>query len=538
MSNYKPDLRNVHLEPSVTNYQWPTPALVEETLKICQPYAKLIHNGVLSIQNLESANFGRQPKDRFILVDEVTSALDDGVDWSDKGNQSISRDNFEKIYKHVQESIKGETVYVQDLFAAGNTEYRESVRFIGTEPWQCNFLRNMLYIPNTDELGDNFHPDLTVISIPGKTFPQWAVDECGLNSGDFILLDLTRNLILVGGSYYGGELKKAIFTKLNFTLLKRGVLPMHASANVDNNGHVSIMFGLSGTGKTTLSMAINRALLGDDEIGWSDEGTFNIEGGCYAKTIDLDPNKEPLIYAATERANSILENGAFDPDSRYINYYDTSITENGRCSFGMEAIPGAVLSGVAGKPTSIIFLTYDAFGVLPPISKLSLEQAGLFYALGYTSKVAGTEKGIKEPIPSFSPVFGGPFYIGYIKHYVDMLMSKIKASDIPVYLVNTGLSGGAYGIGERMDINVSRALVAAAQDGVLAGVEYVSDPVFGFDVPAACPGVDSEILNPKSTWLDEGAYDVARRTLGQKFIDRANEMDLPEYVIKSVPVVK
>ena len=532
MSKYLVDLKYLGIKQNQknVNYGLTTPVLVQESLK--QPWANLVHNLTLSIHR---GNTGRQPKDRFIVFNHASSS---GVDWSDPGNKDISQEHFDAIYTHVQNVMSKNPLFVQDVYACGNTEYRESVRFVGTEAWQNIFVRNMFYVPKEDDLGDNFRPDLHVLCVPGHGVPAWAVKEYGLNSSDFILLDLERNIILIGGSYYAGEIKKSVFTKLNFALLNRGVLPLHASANVAENGDVSVLLGLSGTGKTTLCMATNRALIGDDEIGCSDSGVFNMEGGCYAKTIDLRQDKEPLIYAAAERANSVAENVTFNQDTRRFDYFDTTLTENGRVSFSMEAIPGAVLSGVGGHPRSIIFLTYDAFGVLPPIARLSREQAGLYYALGYTSKVAGTEKGIKEPVPSFSPLFGGPFYIGHIGAYVDMMMQKLDLHDIPVYLVNTGLSGGVYGTGSRMDINVSRALVAAAQDGVLAGVEYEQDPVFGFDVPRSCLGVNSSILNPKSTWADAEAYDATRLALAEKFIARTNELTLPEEVAACVPVVK
>lgn len=519
------DLDYLDIHPDIVCARWPTSRLVESAVKNNEGY--LLHHLTLGVR---TGHTGRSPKDRFIVDDSTTH---DSVLWN-QINQPISPENFNAIFTHVRQYMRAYTANVQDVWAGADERYRVPMRFIGSDCWQALFVRNMFIIPTAEEL-ETFEPEWNVISVPRMGLDEPTAHRFGLRSNDFILVDFTKKMVLVGGTGYAGEIKKSMFTVLNYLLPTQGVLPMHSSVNVGNNGTVTVFFGLSGTGKTTLSMDPERLFLGDDEHGWSDDGVYNFEGGCYAKTINLSRDNEPLIYAACERHGTTVENVAWNPLTRYIDYDDGEYTENGRASFSIDAIPNAIRSGKAGHPDCIIFLTADAFGVLPPVARLSPEQAAYHFSLGYTAKVAGTERGIKEPQPAFSALYGEPFFPRTLSVYSSLFMEKIRKHNVPVWLVNTGWTGGRYGVGKRIDIPVTRAIVRAIQDGKLNDVEFKKNEVFGFDVPLSCPDVPSSILDPASTWDDKAAYEAEQNALAQRFIDRAASLDMPPEVAAQSP---
>jgi phosphoenolpyruvate carboxykinase (ATP) len=403
-------------------------------------------------------------------------------------------------------------VYVQDVYAGADPETRIRVRVITETAWHSLFAHNMFRQPDADEMA-TFEPDYTVIHAPNfKANPA----RDGTNSEAFVLIHLSKRLILIGGTHYAGEIKKAVFGVMNYLLPGADVLPMHCAANMSEDGEVALFFGLSGTGKTTLSADAARVLIGDDEHGWSEAGVFNMEGGCYAKTIHLSPDGEPEIYGATQRFGTILENVMLG-DHRQPNFDDATLTQNTRCSYPLEAIANASTTGQGGHPQHVIFLTADAFGVLPPVSKLTPEQASYHFLNGYTAKVAGTEKGITEPVATFSACFGAPFMPLNPTVYADMLREKIEAHDVTVWLVNTGWTGGAFGTGHRIDLGYTRAIVRAILDGTLAEVETRTEPFFGLHIPQQCPGVPDDLLDPRATWADPAAYDRQAEALAADF---------------------
>ncbi len=424
---------------------------------------------------------------------------------------------------------QGRGLFVQDLWAGADPEFRIPIRVITENAWHSLFARNMFIRPPLDAIGDH-RPEFTVLQLPGfHADPE--VD--GTNSTVFIILDLGHRLVLIGGTSYAGEIKKSIFTVMNYLLPLSDALPMHCSANVGPEGDTAVFFGLSGTGKTTLSADPTRTLIGDDEHGWSDHGVFNFEGGCYAKVIRLSEEAEPEIYATTKRFGTVLENVMIDPDTRVLDLDDDSLTENTRAAYPIDMIPNASKTGMAGHPSNIIMLTADAFGVLPPVSKLTAEQAMYHFLSGYTAKLAGTEKGLgNEPQATFSACFGAPFMALHPSVYAEMLGRKIERHDVHCWLVNTGWSGGPYGVGERMEIAHTRAMVTAALSGELANVETTPDPVFGVHVPVHCPGVPDEVLNPRNTWTDKKAYDAAARDLAHRF--QKNFAKYEDYVTDEV----
>ncbi len=443
---------------------------------------------------------GRAPNDKFI-VDEPGSH--DNVWWG-KVNKPLTEENFNRIFADATKFLENKDVYVQDLLAGASEADELPVRIITQYAWHALFARNMFIRP--DDLGRALtidEPKFTVVHVPDM---EADPSVHGTNSGAFVLLNLSRGLVLIGGTHYAGEIKKSIFSVLNYLLPQRGIMSMHASANVGPAGDVAILFGLSGTGKTTLSADPNRPLIGDDEHGWSDNGVFNLEGGCYAKVINLSPEQEPLIYKTTQTFGTILENVVMDPVTRHLNLDDNSITENTRASYPITQMPGALYPGKAGHPKHIIMLTCDAFGVLPPISKLTTEQAMYHFISGYTAKVAGTEKGVTEPTATFSTCFGAPFMALHPSVYAGLLGKKINEHGVSCWLVNTGWTGGGYGVGKRMNIHHTRRMVNAALNGELNDVDLRIDPIFGLAIPTACPGVPSEVLDPASTWTDKGAY--------------------------------
>ncbi len=450
---------------------------------------------------------GRSPEDKFV-VEEPSSK--DKIWWG-KVNRPIKEEVFDRLLHRVQAYLQDSMVYVQDCWAGADANQRVPVRVITQMAWHSLFARNM-FIPVTDadELR-NHEPKFTVISAPGfKADPE--ID--GTRSEAFILVHFGRGIVLIGGTSYAGEIKKSIFTVMNYVLPLRGVLSMHCSANEGPAGDTAVFFGLSGTGKTTLSADPARRLIGDDEHGWTDQGIFNFEGGCYAKVIRLSAEAEPEIFATTRHFGTVLENVMVNEHSRVIDLDDASLTENTRASYPITQIPNAKLEGAGGHPLNVVMLTCDAFGVMPPISRLTAEQASYHFLSGYTAKVAGTERGMgKEPQATFSTCFGAPFLALPPTVYADLLAKKIRQHNAKCWLVNTGWSGGSFGVGSRIKISYSRAMVNAALEGKLDKVKFVKDPIFGLEVPTSCPGVPAEVLNPRDTWADRNAYDRKAKEL-------------------------
>jgi len=452
---------------------------------------------------------GRSPKDKFI----VRTPDSERDIWWGSVNQPIDPENFDHIYQRLVRHLDGRELYVQDPYAVADPRYRLPIRVITVTPYHSMFARNMFIgAPSGSQI--DREPAFTVIDVPD--FMARPEDE-GTRSEVFILLNFERRLLLIGGTSYAGEIKKSIFTVLNYLLPRDGVLSMHCSANYGRRGDVALFFGLSGTGKTTLSTDPERTLIGDDEHGWSDEGIFNFEGGSYAKTINISSEAEPLIYSAVHRFGTVLENVVIDPHTRRLDLDDASLTENTRAAFPLSFVPGVDPSGMAGHPENIIFLTADAFGVLPPIARLSLEQAQYYFLSGYTAKVAGTEKGVTEPEPNFSTCFAAPFLVWPPTTYARMLRERLEAHGSSVWLINTGWTGGPYGTGHRIDIAATRAMVHAALNGDLNGVPTVTDPVFGLAVPERIPDVSAATLRPRETWQDPEAYDRQARKLAAMF---------------------
>lgn len=489
--------------------------------------ARLADGGALVAET--GSHTGRSPEDKFIVVDALT---EDTVWWDN--NAGMSPAAFDRLLEDVQDHAKGRSFYAQDLYGGASAENRIATRVFTEYAWHSLFIQNLLICPTSDELSQ-FAPDLTIIDMPSfKADPQ----RHGCRSETVIACDLTRRIILICGTSYAGEMKKSVFTVLNYLLPEKGVMPMHCSANVGDEGDTAIFFGLSGTGKTTLSADPSRTLIGDDEHGWDDKGVFNFEGGCYAKTIRLSKEAEPQIYATTKRFGTVLENVVLDPHTRRPDFDDASLTENTRCAYPIHFIDNASDSGLAPAPQTIIMLTADAFGVMPPIAKLTPAQAMYHFLSGYTAKVAGTEKGVSEPKATFSTCFGAPFMPRHPAEYGNLLRQKIAATGVNCWLVNTGWTGGAYGTGTRMPIAATRALLRAALDGTLAHAEFRKDPSFGFDVPVFVAGVDQELLNPRNTWGDPKAYDVQAARLVAMFIENFETFDgyVDDVVREAAPI--
>jgi phosphoenolpyruvate carboxykinase (ATP) len=455
---------------------------------------------------------GRSPNDKFI-VQEPSSASQ--VWWS-KVNRPIDARYFEALHQRLLNYVEGRELFVQDCYAGADPRYRLPVRIITEQAWHSLFARH-LFIDIPGSAGVPAHaPEFTVIDMPGL---HAEPAQHGTNSEVFIILNFEKKLVLIGGTSYAGEIKKSIFTVMNYLLPLRNVLSMHCSANVGAAGDVALFFGLSGTGKTTLSSDPERGLIGDDEHGWSEEGVFNIEGGCYAKMIRLSAEAEPQIYSTTKRFGTVLENVKMDSHSRLLDLDDYTLTENSRGAYPLEFIDNAVPSGQAGHPQNIVMLTADAFGVLPPIARLTPAGAMYHFLSGYTAKVAGTEKGVTEPKATFSTCFGAPFMVLHPTVYARFLGERIARHDVRVWLVNTGWTGGPYGVGTRMKIAHTRAMIRAALSGALDGVAYERDAVFNLDVPRSCPGVPAEVFNPRNTWRDHAAYDHQAHRLARMFAD-------------------
>jgi phosphoenolpyruvate carboxykinase (ATP) len=495
----------------VMNWNLPSPALYEEALK--RNEGIMAHLGPLVVRTGQFT--GRSPNDKFI-VDEPTSR---GCVWWGEVNRSISEDRFDELHRRMASYLQGKDVFIQDSYCGADPEYRLPVRIITQYAWHSLFARNMFILPPPEEQA-SFEPEFVVIDCPGfHAFPD--VDKT--NSDTFILVNFAKRLVLIGGTEYAGEIKKSVFTAMNYFLPFEGVLPMHCSANYGADQDVALFFGLSGTGKTTLSADNTRTLIGDDEHGWSKNGVFNFEGGCYAKVIKLSPEAEPEIYQTTRRYGTILENVGIDTDTRHLDLDDASLTENTRAAYPISHIPNASRSGLGGHPKNIIFLTADAFGVLPPISKLTPEQTMYHFISGYTAKVAGTERGVTEPKATFSACFGAPFMAQHPSVYADLLGNMIEQHNVKCWLINTGWTGGPYGEGSRIKIAYTRAMVNAALNGDLDLVEYVQDPLFGLQVPTSCPEVPEDVLQPRRTWQDPEAFDRQARKLAEMFTNNFSQ---------------
>ncbi len=469
---------------------------------------------------------GRSPKDKFTVEDAVTK---DKIAWG-SANKPISADKFDALYEHVLDYLKGQELFVQDLYCGADPTYRLPIQVINQYAWHNLFVRQLFIRPTSEELKTH-KPEFTILSAPGfKADPQ----RDGTNSEVFILINFSKKLVLIGGTEYAGEMKKSIFGVMNFLLPERNVFPMHCSANIGADGVTALFFGLSGTGKTTLSADPSRRLIGDDEHGWSATGVFNFEGGCYAKCIRLSPENEPQIYNALG-FGSVLENVVLDPITRTPDYNDDSRTENTRAAYPVEHIDNAVIPGFGGHPKNVVFLTADAFGVLPPVSKLTPEQAMYHFMSGYTAKVAGTEAGVTEPQATFSTCFGAPFMPLPPKVYAEMLGRRLREHKAQCWLVNTGWQGGGYGVGKRMSLPYTRAMVNALVEGKLANVEFEIEPAFGLSIPKWCPGVPPELLKPRNSWKDKAAYDKMAADLSARFAKNFEQFDAPPEVKAAGP---
>jgi len=504
--------KNAHIQLSV-------PQLVEKVLS--RNEGELTATGAIKAETGKYT--GRSPKDKYIVEE---ASVKDKIDWN--SNQPISEETFNKLYNKVTEYLKEkDEIFVFKGFAGADQSSRLPIQVVNEYAWH-NLFAHQLFIRPTEEELTNHDSQFTILSAPNfKANP--AVD--GTKSETFIIISFERRTVLIGGTEYAGEMKKSIFSIMNYLLPESDIFSMHCSANVGREGDVALFFGLSGTGKTTLSADANRKLIGDDEHGWSSNGVFNIEGGCYAKTINLSREKEPQIFDAI-RFGTVLENVVIDPDTRIPDYDDKTLTENTRAAYPMDAIDNIVLPSVAGHPNTIIFLTADAYGVLPPISKLSKEQAMFHFLSGYTSKLAGTERGVTSPEATFSTCFGSPFLPLPAQRYAEMLGQKIDEHNAKVYLVNTGWTGGEYGTGSRMKLAYTRAMVQAALEGELTNIETVKDSIFGLEIPLHVPGVPDEVLQPSKTWEDKAAYEAKATELAAKFRENIQKFNVSKEIVE------
>jgi phosphoenolpyruvate carboxykinase (ATP) len=503
-----------------------TPTLTEISLK--RGEGQLAADGPLVART--GHHTGRSPNDKFVVREPSSEKH---VHWGDV-NRPLEAASFDALHKDLVGYLQDKELFVLDAWAGADPAYRLPIRVVNEYAWHNIFARNM-FLPENDPVKRTEHaPEFTVIDAPNfKADPA----KHGSRSDCFIFVNFGKKLVLIGGTSYAGEIKKSIFTILNYILPLKGVLSMHCSANVGADGDTALFFGLSGTGKTTLSSDPVRQLLGDDEHGWSDTGVFNFEGGCYAKMIKLSPEAEPQIYATTKRFGTILENVVIDPDTRALDLDDQTLTENTRGSYPLEFIDNAILTGTAGHPTNIVMLTADAYGVLPPIARLTPDRAMYHFLSGYTARVAGTEKGVTEPKAVFSTCFGAPFLPLNPNVYAKMLGEKIARHNARVWLVNTGWTGGPYGVGKRMKIAHTRAMINAALAGQLDHVQYRADPIFNVEVPMTCPAVPDEVLDPRKTWPDSTAYDEQAKKLAAMFADNFKrfEADVPAAVKNAGP---
>ncbi len=499
-----------------------TPELYEHIIK--NEEGHLSHLGPIVVTTGEHT--GRAANDKF-FVQEPSSQ--ENIAWG-KVNKGFTPEKFDALYSRVLAYIQGKNLYVQDCYAGADSSHRLHIRVITETAWHSLFSRNLFIQIKDEEKLQSHNPGFTIVNVPGfHAVP--AID--GTNSEVFVIVDFGKQLVLIGGTSYAGEIKKSVFTILNYLLPSRDkVLSMHCSANMDSDDNTAIFFGLSGTGKTTLSTDPNRKLIGDDEHGWSDNGVFNFEGGCYAKAIRLSAEAEPDIYQCTRRFGTVLENVVMS-DSRRLDLNDASLTENTRAGYPISHIPNAELSGMGNHPKQVLMLTCDAFGIMPPVSKLTPDQAMYHFLSGYTAKVAGTEKGLsREPSATFSTCFGAPFMVLHPTVYANLLGEKIAEHGVDCWLVNTGWTGGPYGVGKRMEIAHTRIMVNAILDGSLNEVETVTDPIFGLNIPVSCPGVPDEVLNPRNTWKRAEDYDKKARELAGLFIENFKEYE--NFVSKQV----
>ncbi len=497
------------------NVYWNCPPAFLFEYEIKQGRGCLSERGAF-VATADEIGRGRSPKDKYIVEEATTK---DKIWWG-KVNTPVKEEVFDALHKELTDYLADKDLFVQDVYAGADPEYRVPVRTITEYAYAAAFVHTM-FVNSTPEEQKNFVPGFTVIAAPGyRTDPQ----KHGIRSGVFIIANFAKKLILVGGSAYSGEIKKSIFSVLNHHYPSQGILSMHCSANIGKDGDTAIFFGLSGTGKTTLSADPERGLIGDDEHGWSDKGVFNFEGGCYAKCIHLSPEFEPQIWNAL-RFGAIMENVVMDSHSRVVDFDDSSLTENTRAAYPLEHIDNAVFPSVGGHPKNVIFLTCDAYGVLPPIARLTPAQAMYHFISGYTARVAGTERGVTEPQATFSACFGAPFVALHPSVYAELLGKKLQRNGTKVWLVNTGWSGGPYGVGQRMSIKISRAVLRAALSGALEQAHYSPFPHFGFEIPDTCPGVPPEVLNPKNTWPDKNAYDEKAKHVAKLFIDNFKQFE-------------
>ena len=511
------------IEAGARVFRNPTTALLY-THALERGDGRLAEGGPLAVDT--GRHTGRSPKDKFVVREPAS----EGRIWWGDVNAELSEDHFESLREKVVEYLGERDLYVVDAFAGADPKHRVAARIVTDHPYHALFAKTMFIDPTEEELRE-FEPQALVLHAPGLEADPVAD---GTRSGTFVVLHPSREEVLIGGTFYAGEIKKSIFTLMNDRLPLDGVFPMHCSANVGEDGDVAVFFGLSGTGKTTLSADPERHLIGDDEHGWGDDGVFNFEGGCYAKVIRLSADAEPEIYKTTHSFGTILENVVLD-EQGVVDLEDDSKTENTRAAYKLEQIANALPTKRAGHPTSVIFLTADAFGILPPIARLTRDQAMYWFLSGFTAKLAGTEIGVKEPQPTFSPCFGGPFLPQPPVVYARLLAKKLDAHGAGVWLVNTGWTGGPYGEGSRMPIQATRALLRAAISGELAGVEYRTDPVFGFKVPVAVRGVETSLLNPRLTWADPQAYDEKARELAEMFRDNFAKFDADDNIVAGGP---
>ena len=483
------------VKSNLTQDEWRNEELSRKEGRLSSNGTVIVNTGIYT---------GRSPNDRFIVKNKETEKL---IDWGDV-NLPLSEESFEILESAVKKEMEQKDLFIFDGYAGADERYRLPLRVVTMMAWQGHFSHNMFIRPTENEL-EGFEPEFTILNASSTNIDNWK--ELGLNSKVFIVLNLKKKMAIIGGTEYGGEIKKSIFSALNFYLPLKGVMPMHCSANIGKDEDSALFFGLSGTGKTTLSTDPNRRLIGDDEHGWSDEGIFNFEGGCYAKTIKLDPSKEPDIFKAI-KPGALLENVITDKEG-VVDFDDGTITENTRVSYPIDHIENIEPTEKGGHPRNVIFLTCDAFGVLPPISKLTPEMAMYHFLSGYTAKVAGTERGITEPVATFSTCFGAPFMPQYPTTYAELLGKKLKKHNAQAWLVNTGWSGGAYGTGERIDLPITRRMLTSILDGELENTDFIPDPKFKVLIPTKVPGVDSKILNPRNTWNDKDSYDAKANEL-------------------------
>jgi phosphoenolpyruvate carboxykinase (ATP) len=516
------DLSSLLNRPNVYRNLSPS-VLVEHSIR--RKETRLAANGALVGET--GKRTGRSPKDKFIVKDAATAAK---VNWG-AINQPFETEKFDVLYARVIEHLRQRDLFVQQLFAGADESYRLPLQVVNEYAWHNLFVRQLFVRPSAEELRSH-RPEWTVLCAPEF---HCEPERDGTHSDAAIITDFTRKIVLLCGTKYAGEQKKSIFGVLNLVLPQRDVFPMHCSANTGPDGVTALFFGLSGTGKTTLSADPTRGLIGDDEHGWSADGIFNFEGGCYAKCIRLSQENEPQIWAAI-RFGAVLENVTLDPETRIPDYNDQSKTENTRCAYPVEYIENAVIPGVGGHPKNVVFLTADAFGVLPPISRLTPDQAMYHFLSGYTAKLAGTEAGVgSEPQPNFSTCFGSPFMPLAPKVYAEMLGQRLEKHGAQCWLVNTGWTGGPFGVGHRMKLSYTRAMVRAAVDGRLMKAEYEVEPAFGFTIPRTCPDVPHEVLNPRHTWRDKAAYDKQAAELSARFAENIKKFDVPEHIRNAGP---